>query len=172
MRDSGHVKDQREDGRDGLTASYDERLTPPWWLWLAAACMTGSLGVAYGAAYGSIVGAAVFVVAAALVAVVLFSTSPRVRVDEAVVRAGRARLPLRFAGPATALNPAQARSLRSTEADPRAYLVLRTWASGSAVRIEVRDPEDPHPYWMITTRHPDALAAAIDSARRPGSDAV
>jgi hypothetical protein len=31
------------------------------------------------------------------------------------------------------------------------------------VRVHVNDPDDPTPYWMISTRRPDELVAAIKS---------
>jgi hypothetical protein len=32
---------------------------------------------------------------------------------------------------------------------------------GPVVRIEVTDPHDSTPYWIVSTRHPDALVAAL-----------
>jgi hypothetical protein len=32
---------------------------------------------------------------------------------------------------------------------------------GPAVRIEVVDPDDPTPYWVISTRRPEDLIAAL-----------
>lgn len=157
------------EGRDGGgPIVYSERLMPPWWLWLLVVTLTGTLGVAYGAAYGPTVGWAVFVAAAGLAAGLLVASAPVVRVDDTVLRAGRARLPLRWAGTATPLDVESARRARSVDADARAFLVLRTWTTGRAVRVDVTDPQDPHPYWLVTTRHPDRVVAALDTAR-PGT---
>jgi hypothetical protein len=46
------------------------------------------------------------------------------------------------------------------DCDPAAYLVLRSYLRG-AVRVEITDPHDPAPYWLIATRHPERLAAAL-----------
>jgi hypothetical protein len=32
---------------------------------------------------------------------------------------------------------------------------------GPVVRIEVLDPDDPTPYWVVSTRHPERLIAAL-----------
>jgi hypothetical protein len=46
---------------------------------------------------------------------------------------------------------------------------LRAWAR-TAVRVEVLDPADPTPYWLVSTRRPDELAAAIAAGRtRPAA---
>ena len=31
------------------------------------------------------------------------------------------------------------------------------------VRVEITDPADPAPYWLVSSRHPDALAGALSS---------
>ena len=36
---------------------------------------------------------------------------------------------------------------------------------GGAVRVVIDDPDDPTPYWVISTRHPTRLAQAIIGAR-------
>ena len=46
-----------------------------------------------------------------------------------------------------------------------AYLLLRPYV-GRAVRVEVVDPHDPTPYWVVASRHPDALAACLNAAAR------
>ncbi len=33
------------------------------------------------------------------------------------------------------------------------------------VWIHVTDEQDPTPYWLISTRHPEQLVAALDAAR-------
>jgi hypothetical protein len=39
------------------------------------------------------------------------------------------------------------------DADARAYLLLRPYLK-RAVRVEITDPADPTPYWLVSTRHP------------------
>jgi hypothetical protein len=46
------------------------------------------------------------------------------------------------------------------EADARAYLLLRPYLK-RAVRIEITDPADPAPYWLLSTRRPDQLAGVL-----------
>jgi hypothetical protein len=46
------------------------------------------------------------------------------------------------------------------DADARAYLVLRGYCGG-AVKVEVDDPGDPTPYWLVSSRRPLQLAAAL-----------
>ena len=43
-----------------------------------------------------------------------------------------------------------------------AWLLLRGWIPG-VVKIELTDADDPTPYWLVSTRNPAALAAALNS---------
>jgi hypothetical protein len=150
---------------DPTTSRYRERLRVParWWallllflasLWLALAVSTAPL-VAGGAG----------VLATALgTGLLLGYGGARIEVDAAALRAGRAHLEWACCGPATALDPDATRRLGGVDADARAFLLLRPYLA-TAVRVEVRDPADPTPYWMLSTRHPQRLAASINAAR-------
>lgn len=80
-----------------------------------------------------------------------------------VLTAGPASLPLASLGEARALDAEGARALRMHEADPRAFMLLRSYVR-TAVRVEVLDPADPHPYLYLSSRHPERLAAALTRA--------
>ena len=49
-------------------------------------------------------------------------------------------------------------------ADARSYLLTRPYVK-QLVRIEVNDPADPHPAWLVSTRHPRRLAAVAEQVR-------
>ncbi len=160
------------EGRDGSVPSYREHLLPPWWMWSVIALFVVSVAVAYGFALGSAAGVLAALIVGAAAAALLLATTVTVSVDECVVRAGRARLPLRYAGQVDVLDKQASARARTVEYDPGAHLVLRTWSSARAIRIAVTDPRDPHPYWLVTSGDPEALAQAIrsgaDSARASG----
>jgi hypothetical protein len=89
--------------------------------------------------------------------------SARLTVSAGVFQAGRARIGLAHLGRAEALDAERARLATGPDADARAYLVLRPYLK-RAVRVSVVDPADPTPYWLVSTRHPDTLAAALNTA--------
>ena len=74
---------------------------------------------------------------------------------------GRAFLDASHLGPAVALHRDDYRRRLGTEADARAYLVTRPYLD-RGVLITVNDPTDPTPYWLVSSRHPDQTAAAIN----------
>jgi len=146
---------------------YRERLTPPWWFWVAAAFWALTLLVAYGYAISLPVGIGVGAAAFALAALGLSRVTATVIVDDSGLVAGPARLPWDAIGRVESLDADEARARRGPGADPRAYLMLRGWVS-TAVTVHVDDPRDPTPYWFVSTRRPDRLAAAL----RMGADAA
>ncbi len=152
------------EGVDGTVVAYRERLHAPWPVWFVAFVLAGSLGVAYGFPLGPTAGLVSFAVVMGLAALLLLGTAPLVVVDDLVLRAGRARLPLRYAGRIAPLTTDQTREVRGRRADPAAYLCTRGWISRS-VLVEVEDEDDPHPYWLISTRHGDRLAPILAAAR-------
>lgn len=122
-------------------------LHSPWWLWL------------------------VLVLVAPLIAWLLVRASTeRIVITEdgaghRTLVAGGATLPFDDIArcavvPATAKSAAMGRQL-----DPEAYVVHRGYVRTMVILV-LDDPEDPTPYWLISTRTPDKLTAAL-----PGADA-
>ena len=144
---------------------YHERLfAPPLW-WLIAAAMVASLGIAYAVATPWWVALTVTTVATSATVLGLIAYgSAVVSVDADGVRAGRALLPMEACGAVTVLSTSQFHDLRGPSADARAYLLLRPYVA-TAVRIDVTDIADPTPYWLVCTRHPEQLDAAITGWR-------
>jgi DUF3093 family protein len=140
---------------------YSERLRVPVSWWLIAAAGLGTLWLAVDAA--TPVAAAAVVTGVAVVLVVAgflrYGAAP-VTVDDEALTAGRARIPLTYLGAAEPLTGEDARAARGRDCDPRAYLLLRPYVSG-AVRVRLTDPDDPAPYWLVATRHPEQLAKAL-----------
>jgi hypothetical protein len=78
--------------------------------------------------------------------------------------AGEAKIPVSALGESEVLDAEEARAWRTYKADTRAFLLLRAYIP-TALRVEVTDPEDPTPYLYLSTREPERLAAAIETAR-------
>ncbi|HVQ87968.1 MAG TPA: DUF3093 domain-containing protein [Actinomycetes bacterium] len=142
---------------------YRERLWVPWWAWPAAESWPLALGIAYGYATNTAVGWAVGVGTGIAVAIALVQAAAEVSVTKQRLRAGRASIETKFLGKAQPLDRPASKRLRGVEADGRAYSLVRGWVS-TAIRVEIDDPRDPTPYWYVSTRQPDALAAAINRA--------
>ena len=100
------------------------------------------------------------------VLVLLWLNRIRITVTETEFRAGDARLPIALIADVVALDANGKREILGVAANPLAFVVQRPWI-GPAVQILLDDPADPTPYWVVSTRHPVALATLlIGSASR------
>lgn len=143
--------------------AYDEKLLPGPGGWAAALGFAAVLGVAiWPASEGLAI--AVAVVAAVVGTAALWWTSPVVAIADGNLRAGRARIPVAVLGDAVALDAPAMRAELGPRLDTRAFVCLRAWArTGVLVRLD--DPTDPTPYWLVSTRRPARLLAALADAR-------
>jgi hypothetical protein len=107
-----------------------------------------------------LVGAA-SLVAAAVVAV---RTAAVVEVADGHLRAGVARIPVDLLGTGRVLDREGVRAAVGPGSDARAFALLRAWVGG-AVELEVVDPQDPTPTWLVSSRRPAALLEAVLSAQ-------
>lgn len=140
---------------------YRESLRVPVSWWLIAVASVVTLFVIVAVPVGVIAGAIVAGVAALLLGSTFVRYGgARVEVDEQRLTAGRARIDRAHLGAVEALTGDAARNAFGRDCDAKAYLVLRSYLPG-AVRVQITDPADPAPYWLIATRHPDRLAAAL-----------
>ncbi len=145
------------------TAGYSERLSPAWWIWVVAVGFAGSFGVVLSRVDATAAVVGMLVVLVGVVYALVRSTAV-VEVDETRLVAGRARIPLRFVSAVEPLDAEAMRRARSVELDARAYLCLRGWLP-AGVRVRIDDPADDTPYWLVSTRRPRVLAAALEAAR-------
>ena len=142
---------------------YREKLWPAPWLFIGTALVIpASLLVFLPIDFR--VGVAGAAILYAVCVIGLIAGSPVVEVTSTEFLAGRARLPIEFVGEVTAHRGDDAQLERGRHLDARAWLLIRGWVS-PVVKVEVADETDPAPYWLVSTRQPDAVIAAITQAR-------
>jgi hypothetical protein len=142
-------------------ARYDERLGVPLRWWVQGVMLVATLWLALVVAVPAAVAwVGSGVALALLVALLLSYGNARVSVEAGWFRAGRARIEGVHLGTVSALDPEETHRVAGPEADARAYLLLRPYLK-RAVRVDVTDPADPAPYWLVSSRHPDELARAV-----------
>ncbi|GAA4979075.1 DUF3093 domain-containing protein [Kineococcus glutinatus] len=147
-------------GPGGADTAHAERLWPSAGAWTACCAIAFTAGLVPLPVFGPRAAVVVAVLAVLVVAAALAVTSTPVRVEGGQLVAGRSRIPLEALGPAQALDRAALRRALGTELDARAHLVTRGWVP-TGVRVPVVDEEDPTPYWVVSTRRPEALVRAL-----------
>ncbi len=152
------------------TPAYDERLSVPLWWWpgsLAVAVLLAA--VVHSGADGAARAVVPYAVAVALVVVLLLRASRgRVLVAEGVLHVTGARVPVAFVDRAVPLDPASLRRLAGPGRHPWAHLARKGFVA-TAVLVELDDPADDTPYWVVSTRRPDQLIEAIGPRITPSS---
>ncbi|MFA5606312.1 MAG: DUF3093 domain-containing protein [Leucobacter sp.] len=103
-----------------------------------------------------------------LLVIALLLLSPTIRVAGGILYAGRAQIPVEQLGEIELLGAQALREAIGPNLDARSYLVIRGWIH-RGVRITNIDPADPAPYWIITSRRPQALAEAIEGSHPAAS---
>src|SRR4051812_37691187 len=147
-------------------AAYDERLTVPLRWWVQGTMLVATLWLALIVAVPASAAWACTGLALACLATLLISYGgARVSVRDGWLRAGRARIEAEHVGEVAALDAEETRRVAGPQADARAYLLLRPYLK-RAVRVEITDPADPAPYWLVSSRHPDELAEALRELTR------
>jgi hypothetical protein len=146
---------------ESARTAYRERLNVPLRWWVQGTMLVASLWLACIVAVpGPVAWVVTGLAMAALAAGLLSYGSARLEVGDAGFRAGRARIGSEHLGAAEALDAERTRRVSGPEADARAFLLLRPYLK-RAVRVEITDPADPAPYWLVSSRRPEELAGAL-----------
>jgi hypothetical protein len=153
-------------GPDQFGVLYRERLHVPLRWWVQATMFLATVWLAFTVALpGWLAWAASAALLAGVYGLFAWVGSARVEVRDGVLYAGPATIPLAHVGAAEALDKETTRRVHGVDADARAFLVTRPYISRS-VKVTVDDPADPTPYWLISSRHPRQLAAALTDPGR------
>jgi Protein of unknown function (DUF3093) len=145
--------------------TYREPLRTPWWWYLVAvgvACLLAAefhiagLGLTDWVPYSALVPLAV---------VIVWSLGrSRLEISGGELRIRGAHLPLRYVSGEVALDERTLRRVVGREGDPAAFVSIQPWI-GPGVQVWVDDADDPTPYWVVSSRHPDRLVRALRAAR-------
>lgn len=145
--------------------SYRERLLAPlsWWITSMITMFTFGSIVWFG--FPPWVALVTYAVLFAITAAFLLNWGrATIEVSRTELIADGSRLPLGAVGEVRPLDEAQTRALRGPSADPRANILIRPYLRYS-VYVEVTDPTSQAPYWLLASKRPAELAAAIESSR-------
>jgi len=142
---------------------YREKLWASAWLFVATALVIPASLLVF-LRINVTAGIVVAVVLYAGCVALLIAASPTIIVTDHNFVAGRATLPISLAGEVTTFREPESTLERGRHLDARAWLLIRGWI-GPVVKVEVLDPEDPTPYWLVSTRKPEELAAALAQSK-------
>jgi len=90
----------------------------------------------------------------------LFFLAPVIQVGSSHLSVARAKIPRNLLGNIEEIAKDQIFSERGPKLDPAAHKVFQGTVK-TAIKITVNDPNDPTPYWIISTRKPAQLAEVL-----------
>ena len=139
---------------------FKEVLRPPIWVLGFIYFLLLSLVIALWAAFDNTVAFTSFL--AATIAIIYLASAMRstITFDGEELRIDRAHIESKYLGKVTILDSEAMRLLRTRDADPAAYLAIKFWTP-TGIKIEVIDPRDPTPYWLITSKRGEEIAALL-----------
>lgn len=150
------------------STAYSERLYVPLRWWVQATMLLASLWLAFVVAMPAWAAfSATGVLVLATLGLFVSIGSARLAVRDGVLYAGPAHISIDLLAHITPLDADETRRVHGVDADARAFLLTRPYLKRS-VQVTVADPADRTPYWLLSTRHPRELAAALTGARSYG----
>ena len=138
---------------------YRERLWPAPWVFISTALVIPASLLVF-LPISPLAGVGVAIALYAAVVAILIGTTATIEVTDSTFRAGKAQIARRFISAVAPFDGEDATAERGVKLDARAWLLVRGWIPG-LVKVEITDPEDPTPYWLVATRKPEALARAL-----------
>jgi len=142
---------------------FKEVLRPPIWVLAFIYFLFLSLVIAIWAAFDNSVTFIAFIAATIAIIYIAIAMRSTITFDGKELRIDRAHIDIKYLGEATILDAPAMRLLRTRDADPAAYLAIRFWIP-KGVKITVVDPRDPTPYWLITSKRGEEIAALLDNS--------
>jgi hypothetical protein len=89
------------------------------------------------------------------------SMTSEITFDGEVFKIDKANIEVKYLGKVTVLDKTSMRLLRTRDADPAAYLAIKFWEP-RGLRIDLSDPRDKTPYWLITSKRGEEIAALLN----------
>jgi hypothetical protein len=147
-------------------ARYRERLTVPWWWWPPAFGVAALVALEVNQAARDLPDWVSFAVLFAVAGgVLVWFGRAELRVvgnedNSLELWAGPAHLPAEVISRSAEVPRSAKSAALGRQLDPAAYVLHRAWV-GPMVLVVLDDPDDPTPYWLVSSRHPDRVLSAL-----------
>lgn len=142
---------------------FKEVLRPPIWVLAFIYFLLLSLVIAIWAAFNGVVTLYAFCVATLAIVLIAYKARSIISINTDELRIDRAHIEIKYLGKVTLLDAQEMRLLRTRDADPAAYLAIKFWTP-IGLKVEVNDPRDPTPYWLITSKRGEEIAALLSKS--------
>lgn len=139
---------------------YKERVLPNFGTFAAVFALLPSIAI-ISEPFDIRIGLAVGVVVVITIWTLLILRAPTIELSQLELRVGRVGIFRNLIGEAEVISKDRIFLERGPNLDPGAHKVFQGSVK-TAIKIAIFDPEDPTPYWLISTRKPDKLAELLE----------
>jgi len=136
-------------------------MRPAYWLYVAAFLEVPAVILVcapINMTFGIILSIALYLT----IVILMIVKSPTIELTETQLRAGKATIARSELGAVSGFSGSYAIEQRGIKLDARAWMMFTGWVD-PVVKIDIKDPLDPVPYWLISSRHPEEFVAALRS---------
>jgi hypothetical protein len=141
---------------------YKERVLPSVYFYIASITLPLSLFLV-ALPFSEIVSITLAVLSIPVVLILSWLGSPLISLTEKSLAIGKVAIELKHLGSAEIIKPIDAFVERGVKLDTRAFTRFQIGVK-QMVKIEIKDSQDPTPYWLIATRNPEVLAGLINKS--------
>jgi len=140
---------------------YRERLRTPIWWYAVALLVAALLAAEFHISHYALTDWIPFGVLLPGALVIVWSigrSSLEIKGGEVHIRG--AHVPMNEISGAIALDQQTLKRVVGREGDPAAFVSIRPWV-GPGVQLWLDDPDDPTPYWIVSSRNPQAVVDIV-----------
>ncbi|MEY3933776.1 MAG: hypothetical protein RLZZ606_375 [Actinomycetota bacterium] len=139
---------------------YKERVLPSIYFYFASITLPVSLFLV-ALPFSEVVSISMALLSIPAVLVLSWVGSPLISLNDQTLSIGKVQIEVKHLGAAEVISPSSAFEERGIKLDTRAFTKFQIGVK-QMVKIEIKDPLDPTPYWLIATRNPEVLAGLLN----------
>jgi Protein of unknown function (DUF3093) len=141
--------------------AYREQLRTPWWWYVVGLGVASLIAGEFRLSGADLTVWIPFCTLLPLAVIIVWWLGrSSLEISGGELRVRGAHLPLTYVSGAIALDAETLRRVVGREGDPAGFVSIRPWIGGG-VQFWLDDPEDPTPYWVVSSRHPQQLVQAV-----------
>lgn len=140
---------------------FKEVLRPPIWVLAFIYFLFLSIVLSIWAVFDNRVTFATLAISTIALIWIAIAMKSEITFDGDILRIDQAKIERKYLGQVTVLDRTAMRLLRTRDADPAAYLAIKFWEP-QGLRIDLNDPRDKTPYWLITSKRGEEIAALLN----------
>ena len=141
--------------------TYAEKSKLPLKVWVFIIGMSISIYLAIWAPLGVMPALLMTLIFFAGFLAVLNKMQTKVFISKDYLYANNAKIEIKYIKKAIPLNKSEFRDLNGVSADPAAFLATNFWTN-TGVKIELKDKNDPTPYWLISSKRATEIAKKLN----------